>query len=64
MSHLHAPLTLPKHPDLLFRINEMIIDIRLHQEKSTPAPSWDELVALLKEAYSAINEQREDPRKY
>jgi hypothetical protein len=27
-------------------------------------PTWDQIVELLSEARNAINEQREDPRKY
>lgn len=80
MSHIQRPLTLPKHPKLLHEINEMSIAIKLwHIEKSKdfiddykigkaraghPEPTWQQIIELLREAYKAIDEQREDPRKY
>jgi hypothetical protein len=77
MTRIQAPLTLPKHPDLLHRINKMSIDIKLsyllkgeNKERAEKAlgkgepPTWEDVVNILDEARNAINEQREDPRKY
>lgn len=79
MRHIHAPLTLPKHPKLLHEINQMSIrikawylidwskhneDERFQLQSHNPMPTWEEIEKLLMEAYQAINEQREDPRKY
>jgi len=76
---LHEPLTLPKHPNLLHEINQMSIRIKSwHLIKSNeitpeqldklrahnPHPEWQEVVDLLRRAYDAINEQRENPRRY
>lgn len=71
------PFTIPKHRTLLDEINEMSIRIKAHYliehedpEKlkklrdGYPAPSWTEIENLFMRSYSAINEQREDPRKY
>jgi hypothetical protein len=77
--HLHAPLTLPKHGDLLKDINDMSIAIKGYHKidwskekpgaeeaikKIHPEPTYDDIIDLLRRAYNAINEQREDPRKY
>lgn len=78
MRHLHEPLTLPTHPVLLHEINEMSINIKVHHigfssedmkgilelRLKRPEPSWSEVVELLRKCYDAINEQRENPRKY
>lgn len=80
MSHIREPLTLPAHPKLLAEVNEMIIAIKLHhihpEERTTNAegwnkaksnykePTWEEVADLLRKAHGAINEQRQDPRKY
>jgi hypothetical protein len=79
MSRLHEPLKLPKHPKLLECMNNMSIRIKAHhkidwskeepgaEEKlkaGYPAPTYDEILDLLGRAYKAINEQREDPRRY
>lgn len=80
MSHLQEPLTLPTHPALLHKINELSIAIKLYYivKGETPIdnfnigkaqanhekPSWDNVVEILRECYNAINEQRKDPRKY
>src|SRR4030095_967483 len=74
--HLHEPLTLPKHPKLLEEINQTIIDIKI-QDEDMPLTddtkaladlrskhkkhSWQDVVELLRRAYNAINEQRENP---
>lgn len=75
MRHIQAPLTLPKHPQLLHEINETIIGIKLHwplreedaiidaAKKNHHCPTFPEVIDLLQRAYQAINEQREDPRK-
>ena len=77
MRKLHEPLTLPKHPELLRNINQLSIDIKLTHladdetkkkleddgRRVTP-PTWQYVVGLLREAYQAINEQRENPIKY
>lgn len=78
--HLHSPLTLPKHPQLLHELNQMSIRIKswhlikegegataeqLDKLKAhNPCPEWKEVVELLEKARNAINEQRQDPRKY
>ena len=79
MSHIQRPLTLPKHPELLRKLNQMCIDIKIHYliktetieptqlsklQFSHEVPTWEAIVELLTEARNAINEQREDPRKY
>lgn len=75
MSHIQRPLTLPKHPELLHEINEMMIAIKLHHISfkspevikalsSNRQPTWEEILETLGASYKAINEQREDPRKY
>jgi hypothetical protein len=75
MSHIQRPLTFPKHPELLHSINEMIIGIKLHYslfeddkikeaQKGHKKPTFADIAEKLRECYSAINEQREDPRKY
>lgn len=80
MRHLHEPLTLPKHPQLLHEINQMSIRIKawhlikpgenaspesLDKLKAhNPYPEWEEVVELLRRSYDAINQQREDPRRY
>jgi len=75
MSHIQRPLTMPKHPQLLEDINETIIGIKLHWVLTEDAkvnaakanhhcPTFPEVIELLQRAYQAINEQREDPRKY
>lgn len=74
---IQRPLTLPKHRELLNEVNQKMIDIKLThlvtplQKASLEAagrkienPTWDEMVDLLCRCYQAINEQREDPRKY
>lgn len=76
--NIQAQLTLPKHPKLLHEINEMSICIKAwHFDlvSATPEsvdklrhnhrnPTWHEVESLLRRCYNAINEQREDPRKY
>jgi hypothetical protein len=79
MSRLQEPLKLPKHPQLLDEINQTIIDIKFHDdEKPMMIPtetltdlrkkhtkhSWQDVCELLRKCYNAINEQREDPRRY
>lgn len=79
MSRLHEPFTLPKHGKLLEEINDMTIAIKTYHSidwsKEKPGaeevckamhkePTYDEIIDLLRRAYSAINEQRQDPRKY
>lgn len=72
MSRLHAPLTLPKHGELLNEINQTIIDIKIHNDDSVPNKlriihtkhSWEDITNLLRKCYNAINEQRESPIKY
>ena len=77
---LHEPLTLPKHPELLHEINETSIAIKLWHlsegsdfidaykigkaRASHPEPKWQDMIDLLRKAYNAINEQRENPRRY
>ena len=78
--HLHEPLKLPKHSALLHEINQMSIRIKswhlIKEGEGATAeqldklrahnsnPSWDEIVDLLRRSYDAINQQREDPRRY
>lgn len=76
--HLHAPLTWPKHGDLLEEINNMKIAIvAWYAEEGSlnpdgikglrerhKKPSWAEIQDLFQKCYNAIDEQREDPRKY
>ena len=79
MSRLHEPFTLPKHNSLLMEINNTVIALKAwHQidwtkesleaedklKAHNPAPTYDELIDLLQRCHKAINEQREDPRKY
>lgn len=79
MSRLHEPLTLPKHGKLLEEINQTIIDIKFHDDEKPIIPekeeleeqrkkhtkhSWQDVCELLRKCYTAINEQRQDPRKY
>lgn len=78
MRHVHKPVSWPKHSDLMDEVNDMCIAIKIHHcpfdetvkeaiEKAratTPNPTWDNVVELLNKCYRAINEQREDPRKY
>lgn len=78
MRKLHEPLTLPKYPKLLEEINNMSMRIKiwkinrqeLTEEQFEKLKShlsdtdWKEVQDLLMRAYRAINEQREDPRKY
>lgn len=78
MRHIREPLTLPKHPQLLHEINQMSMRIKtwkLNNEEMTleqmeklqshfPNPKWSEIEDLLMRSYTAINEQRENPRKY
>jgi len=79
MSHIMKPFTLPKHIKLLEEINQTVVDIKFHDdekpmmlEKETLAAmrkqhkkhSWQDICQLLHKCYDAINEQREDPRKY
>lgn len=79
MPKLHEPFTLPKHPKLLEEINQNIIAIKVWHvidfskenpeaedklKAHNPAPEWKDIANLLRRAYDAINEQREDPRKY
>lgn len=80
MERIQRPLTLPAHPKLLDEVNEMIIAIKLHhthpEERTTNAevwnkakenykePTWDEVIEVLRKSHTAINEQRQDPRKY
>jgi hypothetical protein len=76
---LQAPLTLPKHNKLLEEINQTIVDIKFHDDEHPMMIDKDlliemrakhkkhslvEIVNLLQRCYKAINEQREDPRKY
>lgn len=77
--HLHEPFTLPKHLKLLEEINQTIVDIKFHDdEKPMMLPkekledmrkrhtkhSLQDICELLRKCYNAINEQREDPRRY
>lgn len=78
--NIREPFTWAKHPQLLERINETIIGIKVHHNvnyKDYPTreslkkvqeghsmPTMEQVMELLKECYNAINEQREDPRKY
>ena len=69
---------MPKHPALLHEINEMSMRIKvwhLNKDELTkeqfdklterlPKVEWQEVEDLLMRAHRAINEQREDPRKY
>ena len=70
MSRLHEPLTLPKHPVLLHRINDLSIAIKVHhilKDKSITSyeePKWEDVIMILRDCYYAIDEQRENPRKY
>jgi hypothetical protein len=79
MNRLHASLTLPKHRELLEEVNQTIIDIKFHDDekpmmietkaledlrKKHKKHSWQDICELLRKCYNAINEQREDPRKY
>lgn len=80
MSHIQRPLTMPKHPDLLRKLNEMSICIKVHYlikgedvesvsklaqaQLQHDKPSWEDVIKILEDARNAINEQREDPRKY
>jgi hypothetical protein len=79
MSRLHGPFTLPKHNKLLEEINQTIVDIKFHDDekpmmieketleacrKKHKKHSWKDVCELLRKCYNAINEQREDPRKY
>lgn len=80
MSRIQAPLILPKHPELLRKINQMCIDIKVHyliknqdaesMSKLAQAqlqhdkPLWEDVIDILDKCRTAINEQREDPRKY
>ena len=79
MRTLHEPLTLPKHGDLLHEINQTIVDIKFHDDekpmmldkerledmrKKHTKHSWQQVCELLRRCYTAINEQREDPRRY
>lgn len=76
---LHEPLTLPKHGKLLEEINQTIIDVKIQDEEKPivlekeklddlrskhKKHSLQDLCELLKKCYNAINEQREDPRRY
>jgi len=77
--HIQRPLTMPKHPQLLHEINQTSIAIKawflidwskLTEEQKdklqahNPRPTWEEIENLLMRCYHAIDEQREDPRKY
>ena len=77
--HLQEPFTMAKHPELLKRINELMIDIQLHhydlsKEKDqdsikraqlrTRKPTWENVVKMLEECYNVINSKRENPVKY
>ena len=76
MTHIQKPFTMGKHPKLLEDINETIIGIKLHwvlreddakvdaAKANHHCPTFPEVIELLQRAYQAINEQREDPRKY
>ena len=79
MSHIREPFKMHVHPKLLHKINGLSIAIKLHHiikaevgdmekieqaKASHPAPTWDEVVEVLKEAYEVINRITEDPRKY
>lgn len=80
MSHIVAPFKMHKHPELLHKINGLSIGIKLHytlkpegeggEEKlriakgNHPAPTWEDVLEVLKESYDVINEIKEDPRKY
>ena len=77
---LHEPLTMPKHPQLLHELNQMSIRIKSwHLIKEgqgataeqldklrahNPSPDWKEIVDLLERARNAIDQQRENPRRY
>lgn len=75
MSHIQRPLTIATYPELLRKINEMSIGIKLHHiiepDKNVlearinhDLPTWEDVIFLLNECRNAINEIREDPRKY
>lgn len=79
MPRLHEPFTLPKHPKLLHDINEMSIAIKAYHKidwskeaagaeeklkERYSEPTYDDILDMLDRAYKAINEQREDPRRY
>jgi hypothetical protein len=79
MNRLQAPFTIPKHRELLDEINQTIVDIKFHDDekpmmiekktledlrKKHQKHSWQDVCELLRKCYNAINEQREDPRKY
>lgn len=79
MSRIQQPFTLPKHSKLLEEINQTIVDIKFHDDekpmmleketledlrKKHTKHSWQDVCELLRRCYSAINQQREDPRKY
>lgn len=80
MRKIQEPLTLPVHSELLEKLNNMSIAIKLHhiecEEKkqkpeewakaasTKPVPTWEDVQELIMRAYHAINEQRRDPRKY
>lgn len=79
MRKIQEELTLPTHPQLLEEINQTIIDIKV-QDEDVPLMcekemidklraahkkhSWQDIAELLRRCYSAINEQRHNPRKY
>ncbi len=76
--NIQQPLTLPKHPELLedivnmqIAINAWYINLDRRPTAATaglkdrnPEPKWPDILDLLNRSYKAINEQREDPRKY
>jgi hypothetical protein len=79
MSRLQEPLTLPKHSKLLEEINQTIVDLKFHDDekpmmlenkvledlrKKHKKHSWQDVCELLGRCYAAINQQRENPRKY
>lgn len=79
MSRLHEPFTLPKHNKLLEEINQTIIDIKFHDDekpmmlekdkledmrKQHKKHTYQDICELLRKCYSAINEQRDNPRRH
>lgn len=76
---LQEEFTLPTHPQLLEEINQTIIDLKI-QDEDKPLMAEKELlqklrsehkkhslqylVQLLQRCYTAINQQRHNPRKY
>lgn len=79
MRVIRSPLTLPRNPELLKKVLDMKIAITLHHfdlsdtedpeavykaRNAHAKPTWENVVALLKECYDEINKDRESPIKY